>query len=159
MSLFEEFLIASCYAYKKVPTTQWAALRASWRCWQLAGPGPIGSCLQAAAPPITFGSNVFVKCKWEEAQEICCGKKRDQSLWNWKKKKEKLRFMVFIAPYPASEYFPVSIKEIMVMAYCLSLSTLWTLLVCFEFYVIVLAPFHTFSSLYIKVQSVWLNLT
>lgn len=71
-----------------------------------------------------------------------------------KKKKEKLRFMVFIAPYPAAEYFPVSMKEIMVMAYCLSLSTLWTLLVCFEFYVIVLALFHTFSSLYIKVQSV-----
>lgn len=72
-----------------------------------------------------------------------------------KRKKEKLRFMVFIAPHPALEYFPVSMKEIMVMAYCLSLSTLWTLLVCFEFYVIVLAPFHTFPSLYFKVQSVW----
>lgn len=71
-----------------------------------------------------------------------------------KKKKDKLRFMVFIAPYPASEYFPMSMKEIMVMAYCLSISTLWTLLVCFEFYVIVLATFHTFSSLHIKVQSV-----
>lgn len=89
MSLFEEFLIVSCCAYKTVPTTQWAALRASWHCWQLAGPGPIGSCLQATAPPITFGCNVFVNCEWEEAQEICCGKKRDQSLWNWKKKRER----------------------------------------------------------------------
>lgn len=52
------------------------------------------------------------------------GKKRPESVEVEKKKKEKLRFMVFIAPYPTSEYFTVSMKEIMVMAYCLSLSTL-----------------------------------
>lgn len=108
MSLCEEFLIASCCAYKTVPTTQWAALRASWRCWQLAGPGPIGSCLQATAPPITFGSNVFVKCKWEETQEICCGKKETRVCGSGKKKERKVKIYGLHCPL---SYFRIFYSE------------------------------------------------
>lgn len=108
MSLCEKFLIASCCAYKTVPTTQWAALRASWRCWQLAGPGPTGSCLQATAPPITFGSNVFVKCKWEETQEICCGKKETRVCGSGKKKERKVKIYGLHCPL---SYFRIFYSE------------------------------------------------